>query len=385
MNIIYITTAQETSDFDKFAELWKHPINPSNQVFHNKLIRALSITNHVDVISLRPFSKELTGVKKLLKVKKLTSQITWNYLKVINNKPLRYFSYLMNSLLIVRKCPKDSLIITDTINPSCVTLANNISKRYKMPIIGVCTDSPSNITGTTRKYTKSILKVAKDLSGYICLTTGLNDLFNEQNRPCLVIEGLVEDNRPDKIENKYGKYILMAGALSEKYGLYNLIEAFNKYNFNNRLNLVICGHHGDDGKIATSINGNDNIFYLGQLSNKEVMQLEASAYANINPRPFNEDLDRYSIPSKVLEYLNSGVPTISVKNTKLYKIFSEDIIWAKSNSPEDLIEAFDKLKTISAKEQKSLALKARDDVNHYFSLNAANTRLNGFLYLFRKK
>ena len=62
-------------------------------------------------------------------------------------------------------------------------MATYFAKKYKMPIIGVCTDSPSNIAGTNRAYTMFLLRLARSLNGYICLTPGLNELFNDQNKP----------------------------------------------------------------------------------------------------------------------------------------------------------------------------------------------------------
>ncbi len=382
MNIIYFTTAQESNDYNKFLSLWNKPINSSNQIFHNKLIRSLSLTNHIDVISLRPYSKDIVDPKALIKDETISSQIHWHYLKVSGHKFNRYISYVSQAKRIVKKCPKDSLIITDTINPGVLEVSNIISKLFKLQIIGVCTDSPSNITGTTRKYTKSILRIANNLSGYITLTAGLNELFNEHNKPCIVIEGLVDSIKVEPIENKYGKYIFMAGALNERYGLYNLIDTMSLLK---GINLVFAGHHADENKINELIKDKTNIFYLGSLPNKEIIALEQNAIANINPRPYNEDLDRYSIPSKVLEYLNSGVPTISVKNTKLYKMFSSDIIWVNSNKPCDLLAAIEKLDALKKKDSEALAKKAKEDVNHYFSLEVINKKLSGFLYLFTKR
>ena len=384
MNIIYFTTAQEKSDYSKYISLWKHPINPSNQVFHNKLIRALGNINHVDVISFRPFSKKECQVKKLIKEERPTSQIDWHYLEVKNNKALRISLFYSQARQIVNKLPKDSLIICDTINPTVLKIAVSCSRKYKLPIIGICTDSPSNISGTTRQYTMSILKQAKNLDGYIALTTGLDELFNEQHKNSLILEGIVENNIPTKSDSRYGKYFFMGGALSERYGVYDLIEAFKTYNPRN-INLVICGHHGNEEKLKEAIAGDERIFYLGTIENDEVINLEINSICNINPRPYNEDLDRYSIPSKVLEYLNSNVPVISVKNSKLYKVFSNDIIWAKSSSKEDLIEAFMKLDSLKSPDKKILAENAKKDVNHYFSIDATSEKLKGFLYLFSKR
>ena len=41
MKIIYFTTSQDEKDYRSFMNIWKIPLNSSNQNFHNKFIRAL--------------------------------------------------------------------------------------------------------------------------------------------------------------------------------------------------------------------------------------------------------------------------------------------------------------------------------------------------------
>ena len=383
MNIIYFTTAQNASDYKHFQSLWTKDINPSNQTFHNKLIRCLAMKNHVEVISVRPYSKHACKSKGLPKKKKIDENIVWHYLSIPNSKALKYVhcSFQVNAIL---SREKEGVVITDTINPTVLALATNYAKRTKKKIIGVCTDSPSNITGTSRRYTLFCLKHSKQLDGYITLTGELNELYNVEKKHSLVVEGLVEDETPQSKATSYGDYIFYAGTLLPKYGIYDLIRAYNMMpNFNHK--LVIAGHSGNVTEIHKEINGNINIIYLGNIPNSEVLTLEASSWANINPRPYSEDLDRYSIPSKVLEYLNSGSPTISVKNTKLQKLFYDSVIWTKSSSPEDLSNSIMLLDSLNKEDYSRLGKKAKEVTHSYYSLSSLSNKLESFLYLFREK
>ena len=151
------------------------------------------------------------------------------------------------------------------------------------------------------------------------------------------------------------------------------------------MKLVICGHHADEQRLNEITSNDSRIVYLGNILNEEALSLEASAWCNVNPRPFSEDLDRYSVPSKVLEYLNSGTPTISVKNTRLQKYFNADAIWIKNNTDEDFVEAFQKLNTFTDQDKNSMVNRAKEQVQKYFSIDAINAKLDGFLYLFTRK
>ena len=214
MKIIYVTTAIEANDYKSFVSLWKKKPNPSNQNFHNKMIRCLAINNDVEVVSIRPFSRQLVSSKQLPKEEKVTGNIKWHYLPIPKSKLMRYFSVKNNCLKVFDKeSVKGSIVITDTINPNCLSASSRIAKEYNLPLIGICTDSPSNITGTYRSYTLYLLNKASKCDGFIALTDGLNTLYNESGKPSVIIEGIVEnDNNVVKHEEyvvedyrKYGK------------------------------------------------------------------------------------------------------------------------------------------------------------------------------------
>lgn len=385
MNIIYFTTAQNKEDFSSYLKLWKTPINLSNQTFHNKFIRSLAINSRVNVISIRPFSRKNCDAKYLKAGTREEENINWHYLKVNGKKISSLSRYIVQIKKLFKLFPRNSVIITDTINPTVLYLASYFKKKYKMPAIGICTDSPSNIAGTSKAYTMLLLKLANNLDGYITLTSGLNDFFNDQNKPFLIIEGLVEDEINNNVKiNNYGKYIFYCGALSEKYGIYKFIEFYQKYIVSD-IKLVLCGHHVDEDRLNNIIKNDNRIIFLGSITNEEAQEYERKAWCNINPRPFTEDLDRFSIPSKVLEYLNSGAPTISVRNTKLQKYFNPYAIWIKNCEIEDFIDAFQKLNSFTESDIKLMVDGAKKQVKDYYSLTALNNKLDSFLYLFTRK
>lgn len=382
MKIIYVTTATERDDYKEFTKLWKTSLNPSNQNFHNKLIRALAIDNEVDVISIRPFSSRYCSAKVLPEETKVEGNITWHYIKVKGSKFTRPFVIKKEVAKTVKKINmENAIIVTDTINPNVISNANRISKKYELPTVGVLTDSPSNISGTPRSYTLYLLKQSQHLSGYIALTDGLNDLFNEDNKPSTILEGVVEDLETKPVPNKYGKYFFFGGALLERYGVYNLINAFKKVK-DQDINLLICGHHGDERKIKDSIKGDNRIYYLKTLPVREVLQYEASAFANINPRPYSQDLDRFSIPSKTIEYYTSGKITISAQSTKLNKYFKDCTIWCGYAKPEELTNAMNKVLKMEEDKRIEIGEKAKIKAQELFSLSAVNKKLNKFLAQF---
>ncbi len=380
-HIVYVTTAMDENDFKEYVTHWKSAPNPSNQNFHNKLIRSLSINNEVDVISIRPFSRTLCDQKKFEKAVTCSKNITWHYLAISRN----IFKKLINcrsqmKALFNKLIRKETIIFTDTINPSLILFLKHAHKKSDNKIIGVVTDSPSNISNTNKSYSTYLLNNASNFDGYIALTEELNDLYNKHQKPHIVIEGIVEEKTFENKINLNCPYFFFAGALLKRYGIYNLIDAFKEVNkIYQDYYLFIAGHHGDENELLAAIGDNTNIRYLKTLPVKDVLYYEKNAVANINPRPFSEDLDRFSIPSKTIEYLVSGVPTISSKNTKLAKYFSQEIIWAKSCEPDDLKEAMIKVITMPKEIKDDITKKGHDKVIKLFGLNTINELINSFL------
>ena len=385
MKIVYFTTAIQRDDYKAFYKLWNISLNPSNQNFHNKMIRSLAINNKVDVISIRPFSKRKCLVKYLPEETKEDDNITWHYIKIKGDRMARPFNIQKEVKKTLKKMDlADTIFITDTINPNVITNANKAKKKYQRPLIGVATDSPSNISGTPRSYTLYLLKQGQNLDGYISLTEGLNDMFNEKEKPSIVLEGVVEDNDTKPTNNsKYGNYFFFGGALLEKYGIYRLIDAFKKLE-TKEYHLVICGHHADERKLRESISGKKNIHYLKMLPVKEVLALEAGAFANVNPRPYSQDLDRFSIPSKTIEYFTSGKLTISAQSTILNKAFSGACIWCGYAKEEEIAAALNKAINMDEEKRTEMGLKAKKKALELYSLSAVNEKLNKFLAEFIK-
>ena len=379
MKIIYLTTSLFEKDYIEFQKIWKIPLNSSNQNFHSKIIKALGKTNQVDVISLRPFSLNKCRLTKLYRETTVIDNVSYHYLRVSPHRLLRFHVFKKEAFKILGSLDlKDAIIVSDTINPKTIRLANIIKKKFNLPLVGLVTDSPSNISGTSRSYSIYLYNQCKDLDGYVSLTKDLDNLFNQNNKPSIIIEGIVEEEMPKPIENKYGKYFFFGGALLKRYGIYDLINSFKKLPQND-INLLICGHHCDEEAMKKAIHGDKRIHYLKCLPNQYVLQLEMNALANVNPRPYSEDLDRYSIPSKTLEYLRSGRPTISVKNSKLQKKFSDDIIWAKSSSEEDLTFTLNHLLELTKEERDTLGEKAKEKVLSMYSISEVGKTLSEFL------
>ena len=385
MRIIYFTTACKKEDYVSFSKMWDSSLNASIQNLHNRFIRSLALTHEVEVFSMRPFSRRYCKLKKLDAETKQEGKITWHYLEIKRNKLLRYSTVTKQCNKILSKMNlKDCIIITDTLNPNVLRNSTKFAKKYNLPIIGVCNNTPSSIHNTGKSYATSILSLAENLSGYITLTQGLNTLYNTYNRANLSFEGVLDDNAVINKENEYGDYIFFNGSLDPNHGIVHLILAFRELD-NPKLKLIISGYYPDNETLIRVIHNNQNVINLGNIPSDEVISLASHSLLNVNPLPFTEDFDRYYVPANLVDYFNSNSIVVSVRNRQFMKSFKDDAIWVEDCEIYDLLKGLKAGLSLTKENRADMIKKANTDVNKLYSMSVINRRTILFLKQFLKQ
>ena len=156
-----------------------------------------------------------------------------------------------------------------------------------------------------------------NIDSYVLLSKYMVEAIGIGSKPVTVVEGIFnvidEDiNSSADSENDGIRRILYTGTLARRYGVLNLLEAFVKIE-NPNYRLVICGE-GDSRNIIEEYSTKDHrIEFMGQLKRKEILNLQKKASLLVNPRSNEGEFTKYSFPSKTMEYLASGTPTLICK------------------------------------------------------------------------
>lgn len=163
-----------------------------------------------------------------------------------------------------------------------------------------------------KKESKDILNAYAGIDSFVFLSKYMADVIPVNIKPWVVVEGIFE-GRTNNIE--YQKTpeknctLFYSGALDERNGVLNLLQAFSLIK-DDRYRLVICG----DGELRTTIldqaRNDSRIIYMGQIARDLVIELQQKATLLINPRIPDHEFTQYSFPSKTMEYLASGTPTL---------------------------------------------------------------------------
>lgn len=163
---------------------------------------------------------------------------------------------------------------------------------------------------------KIVNKYLKIVDGYVLLSEFMTERLPIKPKPYIVVEGIWSGhcevkNQRDIVSNDKFK-ILYSGTLALRYGISTLVEAFRLLQ-NKDLELIICGKGDGEEYVKKTAAIDTRIKYLGQLTRNEVLDLQTKVNLLVNPRSSEGEFTKYSFPSKTIEYLASGTPTLLCK------------------------------------------------------------------------
>ena len=202
MNILVFSSAMRENDFSLYQEEAKIKPNPSNQNFYYKLIKTLAINNTVSVVSHRPLVKGMFKRGYLESDTKIDGNIKFYYTNNRSDKLFKLFKEKQSIENAARQAIEDFLshdfiIVTDTLRLNLLKAAKKIAKLYDVKVVGMLTDNPFNLSYGPVYVKKYLVQQASDLDGYLSLTNGLVQIYNENARS-YVFEGLVSEENEGK-------------------------------------------------------------------------------------------------------------------------------------------------------------------------------------------
>ncbi|MFA5235328.1 MAG: glycosyltransferase [Bacilli bacterium] len=377
MKIIYLTTALTTPDFASLNQRLRLKANPSNQNFHHRLLLSFSQHHETTAVCYRPlpgYGHPFAWARE----SKTDQGIAYHYLPIINLPFLKQHLVIVSGSRLIRQMINNNrdekpLVVVDAMNATLRKLAQRLRRRHGLKAVAVVTDHPALLSGVSPAWARSCLKGMRRFDAFITLTPALSALANPNRRPSVVLPGVIDEFVAPKKETI--PYIFFAGALHSRYGISHLLEAFSKLNA--AVGLSIAGH-GPEDEVRAAAQGDHRIRYLGQLPPDAIREMECGALFNVNPRPSDETLDAYSIPSKFFEYLSSGSLTVSSRHPCLTKLFQEDVLWAGNGSVADLLEAMKTALALSEEAKRKMALTAKETVLSQFGIAAVGEFLVHF-------
>lgn len=241
-------------------------------------------------------------------------------------------------------------------------------------------DSKNKIYRLLKSIDKKIIfKSFQYIDSFVLLSRYMTERLPIRDKPWMVMEGIynTNDNVTNVPKEPY-KTILYTGNLGKRYGILDLLEAFTKIS-NPNFRLWLCGNGDGLEKIQEIQKRDHRIEYFGILPRNEVLKLQKRATLLVNPRHSYEEYTKYSFPSKTMEYMASGTPTLMSKLPCLPKEYEPYIYFFDDESVEGMKNKIIEICEKSQEELNEFGKKAAEFIHTQKNEIAQTKRIIEFI------
>lgn len=304
-------------------------------------------------------------------------------------KYLKVLQVLRDKLKHSKESDKHIFFVYDLYSPFLKALS--VIKRDSLnENIHICLIVPdiNGMTGSKKSFindyvlkrdANTISSSYKQIDSFVLLSKYMIDFIPVGNKPWIVVEGILNYDKIEKIRNSNMDFnllnniklddgyinILYSGAIDERNGIINLLEAFKLID-NDVFRLVICGDGPLKSLVQNYVRKDKRVVYLGQLPNNYIIKLQSKVNLLVNPRLPGQEFTKYSFPSKTIEYFSSGTPTLMYRLEGVpdeyfnhcFVVENSSIISVVENLKQKILEIFE----LPSEVRRSRAYSARSFV-----------------------
>lgn len=196
--------------------------------------------------------------------------------------------------------------------------------------------------GFQKRDIESIYGMARKFDAFVVLSQPMLEDLHVQDKKFVVVEGIYSGLNEDiDIKKADGKVILYTGNIGKRYGIDLLMNAFSEIK-NPEYRLWIRGT-GDNTEILTRAQEDSRIKYIGPLSKKELIELQKQATLLVNPVSPENEFTKYFFPSKTMDYLASGTPTVMFKLECLPTEYNNYLFFFKEPTANSMAETIESI------------------------------------------
>lgn len=374
MEILYVSTLCSKKVVDDLYR--KTNSNPgfAAQKF-NRLVAEGFVKNgqSVTTLSAVPALKGFTDNFFLLFPKERCGDVTYRYLPYCSNSIIRrLLTFGCSFWQTIRwglRCRSNKVIIYDVLHISVCVGSLLASKILGIKSCGIVTDMPGLMV-SQRKKDSAKKEIVSNFNRwylpffnfYVFLTKAMNSVINRNNRPYIVMEGVVDIEQGLKAYASpvsRGKSVVYAGGLYEEYGVKSMAEAFLRIK-DKSVYLDLFGSGPLTDWLRMLSKSHPQIRYHGVVANDVIVEFEQKALLLINPRPTTEEFTRYSFPSKNMEYMLSGTAMLTTDLPGMPEEYHPYVLKIEDETPDGYVKALNESLELGESQLCSIGEKARN-------------------------
>ena len=230
---------------------------------------------------------------------------------------------------------------------------------------------------------KLINRCLSKFDGFALLSPYMREKLPVGNKPWLQFEGIyqVPELQKEEIHKEKLRTIMYTGNIYRKRGVDMLLEAFcgiDKPNYR----LWIRGNGELKQDIIEMSKKDPRIIYFEPMEREELLRMERRATLMVNPTPASWEFTKYFFPSKNMEYMASGTPTLMFRLGCLPEEYHQYLYFCEEETadalrkkiieiceqPQDILDEFGKLASDFIVTKKNADVQARRVADFIYSL-----------------
>jgi glycosyltransferase involved in cell wall biosynthesis len=228
-------------------------------------------------------------------------------------------------------------------------------------------------------------KLIPHFDGHVVVSDAIaNDFL--PGRPYFRLEGGIEPGgsgetnlRNQNAKDREAHFVIAAaGRLDETNGIPELLRAFTLLH-GDQFRLRIAGRGPLEDQVRVAAGSDSRIEFYGLLSRESVLEMYGSSSVLINLRMTKSRNTKYFFPSKMMEYLASGVPVISTCTGHVEAEFGNFIYLLRDETPQALCTLIQYVASLSPTERKKTGEMASVYMNTNKTWEAQTRKLAAFI------
>lgn len=191
-------------------------------------------------------------------------------------------------------------------------------------------------------YRKIAARIERSADAYVVFTEEMRPRVGIGSVPALVMEGMfnADDLEIEALPSLGRPVIAHAGTLDRKLGIQLLLDSFAQIE-DPSVELWLIGSGDMNEQIERHASRDSRIRFLGFQPRPRVFELLSQARLLVNLRDPAEAFTKYSFPSKLFEFLATGVPVASTRLCGIPESYFNYIIPIDSLDPVEIADTME--------------------------------------------
>lgn len=234
----------------------------------------------------------------------------------VNIPIIRFLQRLIGLLFKIIKTKKEKKLIFYSLDYTTLGLNVIIKALFRVQTSLYIVDAPVWLYNINQKNVGNRLriKLLNNFNHFLLINENIKyKLFNGKGN-FSILEGnfnppLFTQHHEAKLSGQRKYNLVYAGSLLMGFGIHEFLLDFNLYN-NGAYELHFAGPLDEYNNIDENLLSSGDVHYHGYLFQKELLELYQTADFFVIPRMYGREINLYSFPSKVFDYLSFGRPVV---------------------------------------------------------------------------